>query len=128
MSPNPTCRRCGNAVPVQDQYCAHCGAAQATPTGQGAPIPQPLWDKILDLLKKAALPKFQVQSLLGYGGMAGVYLAFEPKLGRDVAIKVMAPSLMVDESLVKRFLQEAMMRLVPRQPGRQPVCDSLAGR
>ena len=58
-------------------------------------------------LKEATLPKYQVQALLGYGGMAGVYLAFEPKLGRDVAIKVMAPNLMLDESLVSRFVQEA---------------------
>lgn len=39
--------------------------------------------------------------------MAGVYLCEEPRLARKVAIKVMAPSLMVDPRMVERFQQEA---------------------
>ena len=58
-------------------------------------------------LQEVAAPKYEVRSLIGYGGMAGVYLAHETRLGRDVAIKVMSPSLMMDEALVNRFEQEA---------------------
>jgi len=39
--------------------------------------------------------------------MAGVYLGEEARLARKVAIKVMAPSLMVDPRMVDRFRQEA---------------------
>lgn len=39
--------------------------------------------------------------------MAGVFLGEEPRLARKVAIKVMAPSLMVDPRMVERFQQEA---------------------
>ncbi len=45
--------------------------------------------------------------MLGYGGMAAVFLAEDPRLGRRVAVKVMAPGLMVDSRLVERFEQEA---------------------
>ena len=107
MSSAQVCRRCSRSIPVEDNFCAYCGAAQATPTAHGVPAPRDVWLEILDTLREVALPKYEVQSLLGHGGMAGVYLAFESKLGRDVAIKVMAPNLMVDSSLVSRFVQEA---------------------
>jgi hypothetical protein len=77
------------------------------PTGEGDPTAPSLWEAVLGRLREAAAPRFEVEHLLGYGGMAGVYLAHEPKLGRRVAIKVMSPSLMLDPGLVKRFRQEA---------------------
>lgn len=65
------------------------------------------WEVIFDRLRNAVAPKYEVTGILGYGGMAGVYLAAEPRLGRKVAIKVMSPGLMVDPHLVERFNQEA---------------------
>ncbi len=65
------------------------------------------WEAMMDRVREATAPRYEVRRLLGYGGMAGVYLAEEPKLNRRVAIKVMAPSLMMDSSLVRRFRQEA---------------------
>ena len=35
--------------------------------------------------------KYAVRSLLGEGGMGAVYLAFDPLIERDVAIKVLSP-------------------------------------
>ncbi len=61
----------------------------------------------MDRLREAAAPRYRILELLGYGGMAGVYLGEEPRLARKVAIKVMAPSLMVDPRMVERFQQEA---------------------
>ncbi|MGH7504522.1 MAG: protein kinase domain-containing protein [Longimicrobiales bacterium] len=65
------------------------------------------WGVILERLESATRPRYRVLRLIGYGGMAGVYLAEEPRLGRRVAIKVMAPGLMVDPALINRFEQEA---------------------
>jgi serine/threonine-protein kinase len=62
---------------------------------------------MLERLQRAAAPKYDVTGILGYGGMAGVFLAAEPRLGRKVAIKVMSPALMMDPALVERFQQEA---------------------
>jgi serine/threonine protein kinase len=98
------CPQCGtNTTP--GLVCTHCG----TPTPD-APVIAPessQWQTILQKLQRVAAPKYLVRSVLGYGGMAGVYLADEPRLGRKVAIKVMAPALMMDPRLVERFNQEA---------------------
>lgn len=65
------------------------------------------WEAILERLRGAAAPKYEVFRVLGFGGMAGVYLAEETRLRRKVAIKVMSPGLMIDPKLVERFEQEA---------------------
>ncbi|MGH9323161.1 MAG: serine/threonine-protein kinase [Vicinamibacteria bacterium] len=50
--------------------------------------------------------RYEVRSLLGAGAMADVYLAFDPKGGREVAIKVLAPGPGASERL-QRFEREA---------------------
>lgn len=44
---------------------------------------------------------------LGSGAMADVYLAEQESLGRQVAVKVLAPHTAADETAVRRFTQEA---------------------
>src|SRR5262249_30048108 len=56
---------------------------------------------------RRALAHYQLRSLLGKGGMGEVYLAEDPRLGRLVAIKVLAPHLLRDETAKARFLREA---------------------
>ena len=51
--------------------------------------------------------RYEVDSLLGRGGMSSVYSAFDRTLGRDVAIKVLAAELVGDEVFVERFDREA---------------------
>ena len=51
--------------------------------------------------------RYQVQSLLGSGGMGEVYKALDPTLGRPVAIKVLRRELSGDPERLGRFLQEA---------------------
>jgi tRNA A-37 threonylcarbamoyl transferase component Bud32 len=77
--------------------------SEATPpTG-----PAGRWAVLLDRLSATVAPRYRVVRLLGFGGMAGVYLAEEARLRRRVAIKVMAPELLMDPTLVARFEQEA---------------------
>lgn len=53
------------------------------------------------------LDTYEVIELVGSGGMGVVLRAFDPKLNRVVAVKVMANELAVNASAVKRFLREA---------------------
>src|SRR5881227_1644865 len=53
--------------------------------------------------------KYLVKRELGRGGMGAVYLAEQPGLGREVAIKELIPSAAADPIALKRFLQEAQV-------------------
>ncbi len=50
---------------------------------------------------------FRILHEIGHGGMGTVYLAEQEKLGRRVAIKVLAPSLALSRRSRRRFLAEA---------------------
>jgi serine/threonine-protein kinase len=52
-----------------------------------------------------SIGEFEVKSELGHGGMGIVYLAHDPRVGRDVAIKVLTNQ--GDEDLLARFRSEA---------------------
>ncbi len=51
--------------------------------------------------------KYRIEAVLGSGGMGVVMSAFDPALGRSVAIKFLAPSKDRHESATARFLREA---------------------
>ena len=50
---------------------------------------------------------YQVQSLLGAGGMGEVYLAEDTQLGRKLALKLLPAQLTADADRLRRFKQEA---------------------
>ena len=50
---------------------------------------------------------YEIQKLIGSGGMGEVYQARDVRLARDVAIKVLPPSLINDPDRLRRFEQEA---------------------
>jgi serine/threonine protein kinase len=109
MTESP-CEHCGSRIPGGSRFCPDCGSS----LGGGRPAaaaaaagPEGLWEVLMHRLREAAAPRYRILRLLGSGGMAGVYLGEEPRLARKVAIKVMAPSLMVDPRMVERFQQEA---------------------
>lgn len=54
-----------------------------------------------------SLEGYRLRKLLGVGGMAEVYLAEEPSLRRDVAVKVLPRLLATDPNYVARFRDEA---------------------
>ena len=53
------------------------------------------------------LGRYEVRSLIGAGGMGEVYHASDPKIGRDVAIKILPAALSGDADRLARFEQEA---------------------
>ncbi len=53
------------------------------------------------------LGRYELQALLGVGGMGEVYRAFDTRLNRTVAIKVLRPGLASDTRFRERFEREA---------------------
>jgi Tol biopolymer transport system component len=53
------------------------------------------------------LGRYEIRSQLGSGGMGEVYLARDPKINRDVAIKVLPAAFSSDSGRLRRFEQEA---------------------
>lgn len=62
----------------------------------------------MDTLVGRRLGKYQIESLIGRGGMAAVYRAHDTALNRAVAIKVLDPALAIDPNAVERFKREAV--------------------
>ena len=50
---------------------------------------------------------YELQSLIGVGGMGEVYRAFDPHLHREVAIKCVAPANLGSSNAIADFLREA---------------------
>jgi serine/threonine protein kinase/Tol biopolymer transport system component len=61
----------------------------------------------MPLVSGTRLGSYEVQSVLGEGGMGIVYRAHDTKLKRDVALKVLPDHLAGDEARLSRFQREA---------------------
>lgn len=55
------------------------------------------------------LGHYRVRGLIGAGGMGVVYRAFDERLNREVALKVLQPNTSVEDSRRKRFRKEALL-------------------
>src|SRR3984957_558765 len=70
-----------------------------------------------------ALAKYEVLEEIGHGGMATVYRAHDPRLGRDVAAKVIHPHLRDSAEAKHRFHVEAKAVAKLRHPNIVEVYD-----
>ncbi len=61
----------------------------------------------MNLAPGSRLGPYEIVGLLGAGGMGEVYRARDPRLGRDVAIKVLPATFATDPDRLQRFEQEA---------------------
>src|SRR5580765_1243710 len=59
---------------------------------------------------------YRLVSVIGAGGMGQVYRARDPVLGRDVAIKVVPPSLAASTERMARFEREARLLAALNHP------------
>ncbi len=67
--------------------------------------------------------RYQIESLLGQGGMSAVYRGIDPNLRRMVAIKLIHPHLSTDPNFVGRFKEEAAAVARLRHPNIVQVYD-----
>jgi eukaryotic-like serine/threonine-protein kinase len=68
--------------------------------------------------------RYRLQSRLGFGGMSTVHLAFDQRLERRVAIKLLAEHLAEDPTFVSRFQREAQAAARLIHPNIVQVFDS----
>src|SRR5450755_1231575 len=69
------------------------------------------------------LGPYEILSAIGAGGMGEVYRARDPRLGRDVAIKVLPASFSADTDRLRRFEQEARAAGILNHPNITAVYD-----
>ena len=69
------------------------------------------------------LGPYEVLDLVGFGGMGEVYRARDPRLGRDVAIKVLPAEVGADPDRLRRFEQEARAVAALNHPNILTVFD-----
>src|SRR5215813_13374409 len=71
----------------------------------------------------ARLGPYEILSPLGAGGMGEVYRSRDPRLGREVAIKVLPASFSADPDRLRRFEQEAKAAGMLNHPNITSVFD-----
>jgi serine/threonine protein kinase len=96
--------------PAQPAPAAQAPASTAPPAGQATPT-------------ERRIGKYIVKRELGRGGMGAVYLAEQPGLGREVAIKELILSAVADPVAMKRFIQEAQVMARASHPNLVQVHD-----
>src|SRR5262245_29833988 len=75
------------------------------------------------LSEGSRLGPYEILSPLGAGGMGEVYRARDPRLGREVAIKVLPASFSADPDRLRRFEQEARAAGILNHPNVTAVYD-----
>ena len=69
------------------------------------------------------LKHYEVEELLGKGGMGEVYRARDARLDRAVALKVLKPELVADPDRRRRFVREARSAAAVSHPAIAPIYD-----
>ncbi|HLN80949.1 MAG TPA: serine/threonine-protein kinase, partial [Thermoanaerobaculia bacterium] len=77
----------------------------------------------MSLAAGSRLGPYEIVTPIGAGGMGEVYRARDPRLGRDVAIKVLPASFSKDPERLRRFEQEARAAGVLNHPNIMAVYD-----
>src|SRR5574338_624974 len=62
----------------------------------------------MSLVSGSAIGPYIIDAQLGAGGMGEVYRAHDPRLRRDVALKIISNALADDPVAVDRFIREAL--------------------
>ncbi|MBN1417737.1 MAG: protein kinase [Planctomycetes bacterium] len=147
------CPSCGKPIAEDARFCGNCGgqltpvptapeAKAATPPPEASPAPTPAAGKTLSggatvvgggaqatgghvVLEPGEVfhERYEIESLIGQGGMGAVYLAKDKVTGDPVCLKIILPSLVETEAIAKRFLREGTVTRNLRHPNVVSVYD-----
>src|SRR5688500_7705485 len=116
------CPSCHASLPDEARFCLRCG--QATPTEPGVPPrTMPTGEIEVAKVRRVLADRYQIEQVIGEGGMATVFLATDLKHHRKVAVKVMRPELAATLG-ADRFLREVEIAAQLNHPHILPMYDS----
>jgi serine/threonine protein kinase len=81
-----------------------------------SPAGELLGQMAAELAPRQTLAQYRVEAKLGEGGMGAVYLAYDMKLRRHVALKVLPPGRLADAESKQQLLREARAASAPNHP------------
>jgi len=67
---------------------------------------------------------YRIEALIGRGGMGVVYRAYDLRLKRTVALKLITPELALDERFRERFSRESELAMTLEHPNVVPIHDA----
>src|SRR5690348_8096011 len=67
---------------------------------------------------------YRIEAFVGRGGMGVVYRAYDPRLKRNIALKLIAPELSEDARFRGRFLAESELAASLEHPNVVPLYDA----
>src|SRR2546425_4371473 len=112
------CSRCqATNIPGDAVVCPNCGGTLVSDEAPRPPMPEELERAV----KRDLGGQFQINELLGRGGMSLVYLAYEIQLTRPVALKVLPLQLAYGADAAERFEREAKIAAALDHPHIVPI-------
>ena len=129
------CSSCQNVLAANAKFCPLCGTPAsdgASPASDGAspasPVPPPASPEasadvtaFRDRLQRALGPSLELRGALGRGGFAEVFVAWDTRLKRELAVKTVRPDLGTSKELSERFQREAEAVAMLRHPHIIPI-------
>ncbi len=89
------------------------------------PGPSESWQWLYcEELTPQRIGRFEIRRRLGLGGFGIVFLAYDPRLNRDVALKVPKLESMVSREARRRFLRESRLTAALAHPNIAPVFEA----
>jgi serine/threonine protein kinase len=87
--------------------------------------PRPIYTAVMgDMPPGSVFAGHKIEAVAGRGGMGVVYRARQLSLDRVVALKVIAPTLIADEAIRRRFLRESRVAASIDHPHVIPIYDA----
>ncbi len=120
------CPACGSILDVPAPQAADTSSIASPELRTNGPSSPPSTAPFSSgvLLPGQQFSKYRIQRQLGAGAMGEVWLARDAALDRDVALKILPPSLGLDEERLRRFFREARLAAKLNHPNTVTVYDT----